>query len=149
MARKGSPPSVPEAEPPGLSEQQRRIYGLARQGKTVQQITLEMGASEVTVRTQLGRIRDKDSKGVWLRRQGVKSMLFWQALNPEDLDFLTRGQRQVVTLRRAGRSSTEIARVLGLTKAAVRTRLRDAKARLAAWPRAVSDGTEGELPKEE
>lgn len=62
MAKPARPVLLPELDPTDLSEQQRKIYQLAREGKTQQEIARELGTSYQNVKYQLNRMRNKVSK---------------------------------------------------------------------------------------
>lgn len=61
MPRPAKPVEMPEIDLSDLSEQQQRIYKLAKDGKTPSEIARELGTSANTVRVQLARIRAKES----------------------------------------------------------------------------------------
>ncbi|MHB8927108.1 MAG: RNA polymerase sigma factor [Bacillota bacterium] len=134
MPRKALPPLVPEQEPPGLSEQQRMIYRLAREGKTVRDIIETIDTTELVVRTQLRRIREaalNDPSG-GNSTTGLEAPL--DALTEEELAHLSGRQREVLLLKRTGHKSADIGGILGISAATARSYVRDARRRALEGP---------------
>ncbi len=123
MSRKALPPQVPEQEPPGLSEQQRAIYRLAREGRTVRDIIEALGTTELTVRNQLRRIREAplDSPSDPDPATGFHAAL--EALTEEELAHLSGRQQEVLLLKRTGHKSRDIGAILGIDSGTARFHL--------------------------
>lgn len=125
MARVPRAPLVPEVEPERLSRQQREIWRLAREGKTVKEIAQALRISAVSVKTHLHYIRIKFTQDTQ-KRLAVKRAL--KTLSDNSFPDLTK-QETVELLTRTGHfSARAVAEHIGSTPGAVRVMKLRAKA---------------------
>lgn len=131
MARTARAPVVPDSEPPGLSEQQREIYRLAREGAAVEEIARKTGTTPGNIRGQLHKIRSKnnDTKSGTPGPPGLTAAL--EGLSEFDTAHLTGRQQEVIGFLRDGQRTRDIARHYGITTRAARALRARARLRLA------------------
>ncbi|MBC7077483.1 MAG: hypothetical protein H5T92_04140, partial [Synergistales bacterium] len=116
MARTPRAPRVPEVEPEGLTRQQKEIWALAKEGKTVREIAATLKTSEDTVYKQLRQIIGR--KSVNKKTLAVKRAL--ETLSDSLPPNLSK-QETVELLTRTGHfSARAIAEHIGTTPGAVR-----------------------------
>ncbi len=149
MPRKALPPLVPEQEPPGLSGQQSAIFRLAREGRTVRDISEAISTTDLAVRTQLQRIRQAAFRSETASPARLDAPL--DALTEDEVEHLTGRQREVLLLKRTGHKSADIGAMLGISGGTARCHLRSARNALKASvdPEAAKTYRLDDLPKDD
>lgn len=153
MARKAQPVALPEdIDVTSLSEQQLRIYKLAREHQTVNDIAAELGVAPGTVKRYISRIRSKvKNSDVGRVAPRVKSAPKPESLglNEDEMAHLTGQQSKVVYLTQRGASVKDAAKVLGISVGTAKGYLHRQRYGKSAPASAVKKGYIKDLPAEE
>lgn len=153
MAKPAKPVELPEIDVRILSEQQKRIYELAKAGKTQEEIGKELGISTGSVKKQISRIKNKDDKGADTSAPQDTCVSSKLEGFSEILEELEGRQKEIVREYLEGYSIRKIADKRQITRATVQRHLARAKEKLKK-PRENLNGKvivgkiEGPIPEE-
>lgn len=113
-----------------LTDKQRHVYDLYRNGMSQSDISKELGCSRQNVSYMLKTIRDgkhgKDN-GRNDRGKDVKQMVDYSKYKGADMSTLSDNQRKALLLRIEGKTCIEIAEILNMTRRAVDSLLQVAR----------------------
>lgn len=133
MAKLARPVLLPELDTKDLSEQQKKIYQLAKEGKTQREIARELGTSYDNVRRQLGKIRNNVTKTGDRKPEGLSLTLEQSEGLSEILEELEGKTGEVAREYFSGGFSVkQIAQKHHISTSTVKTYLRRAKKRKPA-----------------
>lgn len=116
IAGRAKPVRLPENEPVNLSKQQREIYRLGRQGRTIQEIADALRTSRGTVDYQLRKIREKDyhSKNLTTFNQGDNYAQNTIGMDDQEFAELSGRQAQLMQLHQQGYKLKDAALAIGI-----------------------------------
>lgn len=150
MPRKPQVIKLPDEEPSGLSEQQRAIYRMAKEGKKAAEIAEALRTTRDNVDHQLQKIRKKTDNLTKSVTPRVKSTLQPDlGMDEDEFNQLAGNQAKVIYLTQRGKSVADAARVIGIEPGTARQYLFKARHGKGAAASPVKTGYIRDLPEEE
>lgn len=150
MPRKPQVIKLPDEEPSGLSEQQRAIYRMAKEGKKAAEIAEALRTTRDNVDHQLQKIRKKTDNLTKSVTPRVKSTLQPDlGMDEDEFNQLAGNQVKVIYLTQRGKSVADAARVIGIEPGTARQYLFKARHGKGMAASAVKTGYIRDLPEEE